>query len=561
MSSEYTEESLDFIRSRIKDDQDKGKNDGRVHTRFPPEPNGYLHLGHAKSICLNFGVANEFNGLCNLRLDDTNPVAEKIEYANAIKEDVKWLGFNWGERLYYASDYFDQLFEFATQLIQSGKAFVCDLGFEEMKELRGTLVTPGQNSPFRERSVEENLSLFTRMKNGDFPDGAKTVRAKIDMASPNMNMRDPVIYRIIHKEHPKTGDKWKIYPSYDFAHGQSDSIEGITHSLCTLEFEHHRPLYDWFCENLNIHHPQQIEFARLNLTYVVMSKRKMLRLVEEGHVSGWDDPRMPTLQGMRRRGFSPQTILEFSERVGLAKRENMIEVELLEHCLRQDLNKRAPRRLGVLNPLKLTIENYPTNQTEEIDAVNNPEDESAGTRKVPFSGEIYIDRNDFMEEPPKKYFRLAPGREVRLKYAYYVTCKDVVKDDNGEVIEIICNYDPESKGGNTEDGRKVKGTIQWVDAKTSIPTKVRLYDRLFSVPNPEDTGEGEDFIKNINPDSLQTLETCLTESSLSQIEIEVPFQLERIGYFCKDRDSETEEQLILNRTVALRDSWGKLNKS
>ena len=561
MSSEHTEESLDFIRSRIKDDQDKGKNDRHVHTRFPPEPNGYLHLGHAKSICLNFGVANEFNGLCNLRLDDTNPVAEKIEYANAIKEDVKWLGFNWGERLYYASDYFDQLFEFATQLIQSGKAFVCDLGFEEMKELRGTLVTPGQNSPFRERSVEENLSLFTQMKNGDFPDGAKTVRAKIDMASPNMNMRDPVIYRIIHKEHPKTGNKWKVYPSYDFAHGQSDSIEGITHSLCTLEFEHHRPLYDWFCENLNIHHPQQIEFARLNLTYVVMSKRKMLRLVEEGHVSGWDDPRMPTLQGMRRRGFSPQTILEFSERVGLAKRENMIEVELLEHCLRQDLNKRAPRRLGVLNPLKLTIENYPTNQTEEIDAVNNPEDESAGTRKVPFSGEIYIDRNDFMEEPPKKYFRLAPGKEVRLKYAYYVTCKDVVKNDNGEVIEIICNYDPESKGGNTEDGRKVKGTIQWVDAKTSIPTKVRLYDRLFSVPNPEDTGEGEDFIKNINPDSLQTLETCLTESSLSQIETEVPFQLERIGYFCKDRDSETEEQLILNRTVALRDSWGKLNKS
>ena len=561
MSSEHTEESLDFIRSRIKDDQDKGKNDGRVHTRFPPEPNGYLHLGHAKSICLNFGVANEFNGLCNLRLDDTNPVAEKIEYANAIKEDVKWLGFNWGERLYHASDYFDQLFEFATQLIQSGKAFVCDLGFEEMKELRGTLVTPGQNSPFRERSVEENLSLFTQMKNGDFPDGAKTVRAKIDMASPNMNMRDPVIYRIIHKEHPKTGDKWKIYPSYDFAHGQSDSIEGITHSLCTLEFEHHRPLYDWFCENLNIHHPQQIEFARLNLTYVVMSKRKMLRLVEEGHVSGWDDPRMPTLQGMRRRGFSPQTILEFSERVGLAKRENMIEVELLEHCLRQDLNKRAPRRLGVLNPLKLIIENYPTNQTEEVDAVNNPEDESAGTRKVPFSGEIYIDCNDFMEEPPKKYFRLAPGKEVRLKYAYYVTCKDVVKNDNGEVIEIICNYDPESKGGNTEDGRKVKGTIQWVDAKTSIPTKVRLYDRLFSVPNPEDTGEGEDFIKNINPDSLQTLETCLTESSLSQIETEVPFQLERIGYFCKDRDSETEEQLILNRTVALRDSWGKSNKS
>jgi len=561
MSSENKEESLDFIRSRIKDDQSKGKNDGRVHTRFPPEPNGYLHLGHAKSICLNFGVADEFNGLCNLRLDDTNPVAEKVEYANAIKKDVKWLGFNWDNRLYHASDYFDQLFELASQLIRSGKAFVCDLAFEEMKKLRGTLVTPGQNSPFRERSVEENLNLFTQMKNGEFPDGAKTLRAKIDMSSPNMNMRDPVIYRIIHKEHPKTGDKWKIYPSYDFAHGQSDSIEGITHSLCTLEFEHHRPLYDWFCENLNIHHPQQIEFARLNLTYVVMSKRKMLRLVEEGHVSGWDDPRMPTIQGMRRRGFSPESIHDFCDRVGLAKRENIIEAELLEHCLRQDLNKRAPRRLGVLNPLKLTIENYPTNQNEEIDAVNNPEDESAGTRKVPFSGEIYIDRNDFMEEPPKKYFRLAPGKEVRLKYAYYVTCKDFIKDDNGEVIEVICNYDPESKGGNTEDGRRVKGTIQWVDAKTAVPTKVRLYDRLFSVPNPEVTNEGEDFIKNINPDSLKTLDTCLTESNLSQIETEVPFQLERIGYFCKDRDSETDEQLILNRTVALRDSWGKLNKT
>ena len=561
MSSENKEESLDFIRSRIKDDQSKGKNDGRVHTRFPPEPNGYLHLGHAKSICLNFGVADEFNGLCNLRLDDTNPVAEKVEYANAIKKDVKWLGFNWDNRLYHASDYFDQLFELASQLIRSGKAFVCDLAFEEMKKLRGTLVTPGQNSPFRERSVEENLNLFTQMKNGEFPDGAKTLRAKIDMSSPNMNMRDPVIYRIIHKEHPKTGDKWKIYPSYDFAHGQSDSIEGITHSLCTLEFEHHRPLYDWFCENLNIHHPQQIEFARLNLTYVVMSKRKMLRLVEEGHVSGWDDPRMPTIQGMRRRGFSPESIHDFCDRVGLAKRENIIEAELLEHCLRQDLNKRAPRRLGVLNPLKLTIENYPTNQNEEIDAVNNPEDESAGTRKVPFSGEIYIDRNDFMEEPPKKYFRLAPGKEVRLKYAYYVTCKDFIKDDNGEVIEVICNYDPGSKGGNTEDGRRVKGTIQWVDAKTAVPTKVRLYDRLFSVPNPEVTNEGEDFIKNINPDSLKTLDTCLTESNLSQIETEVPFQLERIGYFCKDRDSESDKQLILNRTVALRDSWGKLNKT
>lgn len=561
MNLENNEKNLDFIRLRVKEDKESKKNDGRVHTRFPPEPNGYLHLGHAKSICLNFGISKEFDGLCNLRLDDTNPIAEKIEYAEAIKQDVKWLGFNWGDRLFHASDYFDQLFEWANKLIRDGKAFVCDLNFEEMRKLRGSLTTPGENSPFRERSIEENLDLFGKMKSGEFPDGSKTLRAKIDMASPNLNLRDPVIYRIIHKEHPKTGDTWKIYPSYDFAHGQSDSIEGITHSLCTLEFEHHRPLYDWFCKNLGIHHPQQIEFARLNLTYVVMSKRKMLRLVEEGHVSGWDDPRMPTLQGMRRRGFSPQSILDFSERVGVAKRENVIEVELLEHCLRQDLNKRAQRRLGVLNPLKLTIENYPEGQSEEIDAVNNPEDPNAGSRKVPFSRNIYIDRNDFMEDPPKKYFRLAPGKEVRLKYAYYVTCKEVIKDKDGEVLEIICNYDPESRGGDTSDGRKVKGTIQWVDAETAIPTKVRLYDRLFSVPNPEDVSDGVDFIDNINPDSLNTIELCLTETSLGDIEVGLPFQLERIGYFCKDPDSDSESQLILNRTVALRDSWGKLNKS
>ncbi|MDA8774820.1 glutamine--tRNA ligase/YqeY domain fusion protein [Opitutales bacterium] len=561
MNLENNEKNLDFIRLRVKEDKESKKNDGRVHTRFPPEPNGYLHLGHAKSICLNFGISKEFDGLCNLRLDDTNPIAEKIEYAEAIKQDVKWLGFNWGDRLFHASDYFDQLFEWANILIRDGKAFVCDLNFEEMRKLRGSLTTPGENSPFRERSIEENLDLFGKMKSGEFPDGSKTLRAKIDMASPNLNLRDPVIYRIIHKEHPKTGDTWKIYPSYDFAHGQSDSIEGITHSLCTLEFEHHRPLYDWFCKNLGIHHPQQIEFARLNLTYVVMSKRKMLRLVEEGHVSGWDDPRMPTLQGMRRRGFSPQSILDFSERVGVAKRENVIEVELLEHCLRQDLNKRAQRRLGVLNPLKLTIENYPEGQSEEIDAVNNPEDPNAGSRKVPFSRNIYIDRNDFMEDPPKKYFRLAPGKEVRLKYAYYVTCKEVIKDKDGEVLEIICNYDPESRGGDTSDGRKVKGTIQWVDAETAIPTKVRLYDRLFSVPNPEDVSDGVDFIDNINPDSLNTIELCLTETSLGDIEVGLPFQLERIGYFCKDPDSDSESQLILNRTVALRDSWGKLNKS
>ena len=561
MNLENSDKSLDFIRSRVKEDKGKKKNEGAVHTRFPPEPNGYLHLGHAKSICLNFGIAREFGGLCNLRLDDTNPVAEKTEYAEAIKEDVRWLGFDWDERLFHASDYFDQLFEWAIKLIEDEKAYVCDLGFEEMRKLRGTLTEPGENSPFRERSIQENLDLFTKMKKGEFLEGAKTLRAKIDMDSPNLNLRDPVIYRIIHKEHPKTGDTWKIYPSYDFAHGQSDSIEGITHSLCTLEFEHHRPLYNWFCENLKIHHPQQIEFARLNLTYTVMSKRKMLRLVEEGHVSGWDDPRMPTLQGMRRRGFSPQSILDFSERVGVAKRENVIEVELLEHCLRQDLNKRAHRKLGVLNPLKLTIENYPEGKSEEIDAVNNPEDPNAGTRKVPFSKSIFIDRNDFMEDPPKKYFRLAPGKEVRLKYAYYVTCINVIKDNNGEVTEIICNYDPDSKGGNTTDGRKVKGTIQWVEAKTAIPTKVRLYDRLFSVPNPEDVSDGVDFTENINPNSLHTLETCLTESNLGEIKVGLPFQLERIGYFCKDPDSNAESKLILNRTVALRDSWGKSNKS
>ncbi|MDB0030498.1 glutamine--tRNA ligase/YqeY domain fusion protein [Opitutales bacterium] len=561
MSSENIEKNLDFIRTRVKEDQESGKNKGAVHTRFPPEPNGYLHLGHAKSICLNFGIAQEFGGLCNLRLDDTNPVAEKAEYAEAIKDDVKWLGFNWEERLFHASDYFDQLFEWAKDLIKSNKAFVCDLSFEEMRKARGTLVSPGEHSPFRDRTIEENLDLFEKMKVGAFPEGTKTLRVKIDMSSPNMNLRDPVIYRIIHKDHPKTGDQWKIYPSYDFAHGQSDSIEGITHSLCTLEFEHHRPLYDWFCENLKIHHPQQIEFARLNLTYVVMSKRKMLRLVEEGHVSGWDDPRMPTLQGMRRRGFSPQTILDFSERVGLAKRENVIEVELLEHCLRQDLNKRAPRRLGVLNPLKLTIENYPDGQSEEIDAVNNPENPEEGTRKVPFSSELFIDRNDFMEDPPKKYFRLAPGKEVRLKYAYYVTCKEFLTNEEGEITEVICTYDPESRGGDSPDGRKVKGTIQWVDAKTSTPTQVRLYDRLFSVPNPEDTEDGADFTENLNPDSLQVIDSCLTESSLNEMETGLPFQLERIGYFCKDKDSVSAGQLILNRTVALRDSWGKANKS
>ena len=557
MEEEAADKPLDFIRSIISNDREKGKNEGRVHTRFPPEPNGYLHLGHAKSICLNFGVAEEFGGVCNLRLDDTNPAAEKTEYAEAIMADLRWLGFDWEDRLFHASDYFDQLFAWAIQLIEHGKAFVCDLTFEEMRELRGTLTEPGKPSPFRDRTVEENLDLFNKMKAGEFPEGSKTLRAKIDMASPNLNLRDPVIYRILHKEHPKTGSSWKIYPSYDFAHGQSDSIEGITHSLCTLEFEHHRPLYDWFCENLGIHHPQQVEFARLNLNYTVMSKRKMLRLVTEGHVNGWDDPRMPTLSGMRRRGFTPQAIRAFCERVGLAKRENVIEMELLEYCLRDDLNQRAERRLGVLNPLKITLENYPEDQTEEVDAVNNPEDPEAGTRTIPFSREILIDRNDFMEDPPKKYFRMAPGREVRLKYAYYVTCKEVIRDESGEISELICTYDPASRGGGTPDGRKVKGTIQWVDAQTAISCDANLYDRLFSCPNPEESVEGKDFTDFINTDSLEVVKSVKVEPSVEVFEPGQPFQLERVGYFCIDPSSGEQGSLILNRSVALRDSWAK----
>ena len=551
------EAPLDFIRSIVHEEVEAGKNDGCVHTRFPPEPNGYLHLGHAKSICLNFGVADEFGGLCNLRLDDTNPVAEKTEYAKAIMEDVRWLGFDWEDRLCHASDYFDQLHEWAIQLIQAGKAYVCDLSAEEMRQKRGTLTEPGENCCFRERSVEENLELFAKMRDGDFEDGSRTLRVKIDMSSPNLNMRDPVIYRIVHAEHPKTGDKWKIYPSYDFAHGQSDSIEGITHSLCTLEFEDHRPLYNWFCENLGIHHPRQIEFARLNLNYVVMSKRKMRRLVEEGHVSGWSDPRMPTIQGLRRRGYTPDSIRNFSEKVGVAKRDNMIDVALLEHCLRDDLNKKALRRMGVLRPLKVVIENYPVDQVEELEAINNPEDSEAGSRKVPFSRELYIERDDFMEDPPKKFFRLGPGREVRLRYAYYITCNDVVKDANGEIVELRCSYDPETKGGDSPDGRKVKGTLHWVSAPNAINAEVRLYDRLFSKENPED---GDDFTSNLNPDSLQTLSNCKLEPELARSESGVSFQLERIGYFCLDSEDSSPENLVLNRTTPLRDSWAKLQK-
>ncbi len=558
--SEQPEKNLDFIRTRVQTDQRSGKNEGRVHTRFPPEPNGYLHLGHAKSICLNFGIAQEFGGLCNLRLDDTNPVAEKTEYAEAIQSDVRWLGFDWEERFFHASDYFDQLHAWAVQLIKNGKAFVCDLTFEEMRTYRGNLVEAGTNSPYRDRSIEENLELFEKMKLGEFPDGSKTLRARIDMSSPNLNMRDPVIYRIIHQQHPKTGDKWKIYPSYDFAHGQSDSLEGITHSICTLEFEHHRPLYDWLCENLGIYHPQQIEFARLNLNYTVMSKRKMLRLVEEGHVNGWDDPRMPTLQGMRRRGYTPQSIRDFCEKVGVAKRDNVIEVELLEHCLRHDLNLCAPRKLGVLEPLKVTLSNYPDGQVEQVDAVNNPEDPDAGTRTVNFSKHLYVDRNDFMEDPPKKYFRMSPGREVRLKYAYYITCTEVIKDEGGKVIELICEYDPQSRGCDTPDGRKVKGTIQWVDASSAQSCEVRLYDRLFKTPDPDKVEGGGDFTDNLNPDSLQTIKTALVEKSVIGMQTCKPFQLERVGYFCIDPDEAGSAKLVLNRTVAMRDSWAKANK-
>ena len=557
MEEKDSEKHLDFIRTHISEDVANEKNEGRVHTRFPPEPNGYLHLGHAKSICLNFGIAKEFNGLCNLRLDDTNPTAEKVEYAQAIQKDVKWLGFDWEERLFHASDYFEQLYQWAIQLIKEGKAFVCDLAFEDLRKYRGTLTEPGQNSPYRNRSVDENLDLFERMKEGEFEEGTKTLRAKIDMGSPNLNLRDPVIYRILFKEHPETGDKWKIYPSYDYAHGQSDSLEGITHSLCTLEFEHHRPLYDWFCENLKIHHPQQIEFARLNLNFTVMSKRKMLRLVDEGHVDGWNDPRMPTLSGMRRRGYTPASIRAFCERVGLAKRENVIEIELLEFCLREDLNKCAQRRLGVLDPLKVTISNYPEGQIEKLDAVNNPEDENAGTRQISFSNTVYIDRNDFMEDPPKKYFRMAIGKEVRLKYAYYVTCREVIKDKEGVITEIICEYDPESRGGGTADERKVKGTIQWVDSTSAINPEIRLYDRLFKVPNPEEVEEGQDYISNLNPESLTSLPNALVEKSVAGMNPGQPFQLERVGYFTVDSKAQQDGNLVLNRSVAMRDSWAK----
>ncbi len=549
-----------FIRTIIREDIAANKNDGRVHTRFPPEPNGYLHIGHAKAFCLNFGMAAEYGGLCNLRFDDTNPVKEDVEYVDSIMEDIRWLGFSWDDRLFYASDYFDQLYEYAVQLVKLGKAYVCDLSADEIREYRGTLTEPGKNSPFRDRTVEENLDLFERMKAGEFPDGTRVLRSRIDMAAGNLNMRDPVIYRNIHTSHHRTGDKWCLYPMYDFTHCLSDSIESITHSLCSLEFEDHRPLYDWYLDQLGVFHPQQIEFARLNLSYTIMSKRKLIQLVDGGHVSGWDDPRMPTICGLRRRGYTPAAIRNFLERIGVAKRDSIVAVVDLEFAVREDLNKHAPRVMGVLNPLKVVIDNYPEDQTDELDAVNNPEDPSAGTRKVPFSKVFYIEREDFREDPPKKFYRLAPGREVRLRYAYFITCTDVIKDENGEVIELRCTYDPASRGGSSPDGRKVKATLHWVSAAHALDVEVRLYEHLFAVEDPFDTDEGQDFTSNLNPHSLDVLPSCKVEPSLADAAPGATYQFERRGYFCVDTKDSSPGHLVFNRTVTLRDTWAKIAK-
>lgn len=550
-------ERKNFIREIINDDLRTNKFGGRVHTRFPPEPNGYLHIGHAKSICLNFGLARDYNGLCNLRFDDTNPTKEEVEYVESIERDVRWLGFDWGDRLYYASDYFEQLYEYAVQLTKKGKAYVCDLSPDEIREYRGTLTEPGKDSPYRNRTVEENLDLFERMRNGEFPDGSRTLRAKIDMASPNLNMRDPVMYRILHAAHHRTGDRWCIYPMYDWAHGQCDSIERITHSICTLEFTDHRPLYDWFLDELGVYHSQQIEFARLNLTYTVMSKRKLLQLVQEGDVNGWDDARMPTISGLRRRGYTPESIRNFADRIGVARSESTSEVALLEDCLRDDLNKRALRVMAVLRPLKLVIENYPDGVVEELDAVNNPEDPSMGVRKVPISRVLYIEQDDFREHPPKKYFRLSPGAEVRLRYAYIVKCVGVVKNEKtGEITELRCTYDPETKSGSSQSGRRVKGTIHWVSALHAVDAEVRLYNRLFSVEDPS----AENWRDFINPDSVEVLKQCKVEQSLATAKPQDRFQFERLGYFCVDDDSR-EDALIFNRAVTLRDTWAKIEKS
>lgn len=550
-----------FVRNIIAGDVEAKRNEGRVHTRFPPEPNGYLHIGHAKAICLNFGLAAEYRGLCNLRFDDTNPIKEEAEYVKSIESDVRWLGFDWGDRLFYASDYFEKLYAYAVRLIKKGKAYVCDLSAQQIRQYRGTLTEPGKESPYRTRSIAENLDLFERMRAGEFEDGSRVLRAKIDMASSNLNMRDPVIYRILRATHHRTGDKWRIYPMYDFAHPLSDSIEEITHSLCTLEFEDHRPLYDWFLDELKADsHPRQIEFARLNINYTVMSKRKLLELVEEGYVSGWDDPRMPTLVGLRRRGYTPESIRNFCELIGVAKKESCVDLGLLEYCVREDLDKRAPRVMGVLRPLRLVIDNYPEDQVEEFEALNHPNDPSLGSRKVPFSRILYIEQEDFLEEPPKKFFRLAPGREVRLRYAYIVKCVGVIKDKHtGEPIEVHCTYDPKTRGGSTPDGRKVKGTLHWVSADQSLEAEVRLYDRLFAKANPS-AEKDVDYKTFLNPNSIETLTSCRVEQSLSDAAPESRYQFERQGYFCVDSVGTCPGTLVFNRTVTLRDSWAKIEQ-
>jgi glutaminyl-tRNA synthetase len=548
-----------FVRDIILDDLRSNKFQGRVHTRFPPEPNGYLHIGHAKSICLNFGLAAEFGGKTNLRFDDTNPSKEETEYVDSIIENVRWLGFDWEDRLFYASDYFGQLYEWAVQLIKAGKAYVCDLTADEIREYRGTPTEPGKESPYRNRGVEENLDLFARMKAGEFPDGARTLRAKIDMASPNFNMRDPIMYRILHADHYRTGSEWCIYPMYDYAHGQSDSIEGITHSICTLEFEDHRPLYDWYVEALGIYHPRQIEFDRLNLTYTLLSKRKLLTLVQDGHVRGWDDPRMPTLAGIKRRGYTPEAIRNFSASIGLSKTNGSVELSRLEYFVREDLNKRAPRVMAVLRPLKVIIDNYPEGQVEEMEAINNPEDASAGTRNVPFSKVLYIEQEDFREDPPKEFFRLSPGREVRLRYAYFIKCTGVVKDASGEIAEVHCTYDPATYGGNAPDKRKVKATIHWVSAAQAVSGEVRMYDHLFLKEDPGQVEEGQDFTANLNPKSLEVLVDCRLEPALADAVPGERYQFERLGYFSVDADSAPGKP-VFNRTVTLKDAWAKIEK-
>jgi len=553
--------ATDFIRQIIAEDLRTNKFGGRVHTRFPPEPNGYLHIGHAKAICISYDIAEDFGGLYNLRFDDTNPTTEEIEYVESIQEDIRWLGFDWEDRLFYASDYFEQLYEYAVQLIKKGKAYVCDLNPDEIREYRGTLTEPGENSPYRNRSIEENLDLFERMRAGEFEEGSRVLRAKIDMSSPNINMRDPVMFRILHATHYRTGDKWCIYPMYDFTHCISDSIEGITHSLCSIEFENNRPLYDWYLDELDIYHPQQIEFARYNISYTVTSKRRLRALIEEGYITGWDDPRMPTLSGVRRRGYPPEAIRDFCKRTGIAKSDNLIDISLLEYCVRQNLNQRAPRVMAVLRPLKVIIDNYPEDKVEYLDAENNPEDPDGGTRQIPFSRVIYIEQEDFMEEPPKKFFRLAPGSEVRLKHAYYITCVDVVKDEQtGEVIELHCTYDPETKGGWAPDGRKVRGTLHWVSAPHSLEAEVRLYDHLFVKADPREAEEDAGFTSNLNPNSLEILTSCRVESSLADAETGSRYQFLRMGYFCVDSDS-SDGKLVFNRTITLRDTWAKIQKA